>query len=67
MPSENFKEFLECAEASRQYDERVGFFSYKRLARVHGARDVKFGDAVMCHFEIYQNLRNDAYHSAVSY
>jgi hypothetical protein len=65
VPSEDFEELLEGTEASRQGDEGVGLFSDKRLACVHGARDVKFRDAVVGNFEIYQNLRNNAYDSTV--
>ncbi len=60
MPGENLEELFEGAEAARQRDEGVGLLSNERLAGVHGAGDVKLGDAVMRDLEIDEHLGNDA-------
>jgi hypothetical protein len=60
MPGENLEEFFEGAEATRERDEGVGFFSDERLAGVHGARDVEFRDAIVGDLKIDEHLGDDA-------
>jgi len=66
MPGENLEEFFEGAEPTREGDECVGFFSDERLASVHGARDVEFGDAVVGDLKIDEHLGDDANDLSVS-
>ena len=66
MPSEDLEEFFKGAKAARQSDEGIGSFSNKCFASVHGAGDVKLGEATVGYFEFNQDLRDDSNNLAVS-
>jgi len=66
MPSEDLEEFFKGAKAARQSDEGIGSFSYKCFASVHGAGDVKLGEAAVGYFEFNQDLRDNSNDFAVS-
>jgi hypothetical protein len=65
VPGEDLEELFEGAKAARKRDESIGLFSDESLAGMHGFCNVQFGEAMVSHFEIDQNLRDDTDHFAV--
>ena len=63
-PGNDFEEFLQGAEASRQGDEGVGQRRHERLALVHAGDDVQPGHRFEREFPFRQRLGNDAVNRA---
>ena len=64
LPGKHLKHLFKGAIASGEDEEGVGLLAHERLACVHGAGDVKLGDAVVRDFEVNEDFRDNAYDTA---
>lgn len=61
-PGDDFTEFVQGAETTRQGDEGVTQIRHEGLAFVHGMDDVQLSDSVVGQFAVDQRLWDDADH-----
>lgn len=60
LPGKDFEHLFERAVASGKDEEGVGEIAHHRLAGMHGAGDVKLGDAAVGDLKIHEDLGNDS-------
>ncbi|KAG0732146.1 hypothetical protein G6F23_014608 [Rhizopus arrhizus] len=61
-PGQHLEDFFHCPEAAGQGHEAIGQVEHARLALVHRADDLQFGQAAMGHFPVGQLARDHAGH-----
>src|ERR1700743_1072274 len=59
-PGDDFKKFLERADAAGQRDKTIGQFRHKRFAFVHGLDDAQVRQSAMADFLGHEGFWNDA-------
>lgn len=56
LPCEDLEQLFKGAEASGKGDEGIGLFAHEGFAGVHGVGNVELGDAMVCDFELDEDL-----------